>query len=278
MTIPADQQHILDSYRAWLRTWASERTADSRMTMATARVKEWGVEGITEANVIEFLGRPAPSGKPRSKWTRSTYHGHLSCFSRWLLLAGHIAVDPMENVRKPKRPQQKPRPLSEREVERVLSVVQPPVSDWITLALLTGLRASEIAKVRGEDVTDHGLYVSGKGDKDEVLPVHADILAMADRYPSSGYWFPGADHGHIRGQHISLTVGKLFDSLGIEGSIHRCRHVYGTRLMRAGVNIRTVQKLMRHASLDTTAAYTAVDESELQAAVNLLGTTSRVAS
>jgi Phage integrase family len=50
--------------------------------------------------------------------------------------------------------------------------------------------------------------------------------------------------------------------------VHRCRHVYATRLLRSGVNIRVVQQLMRHASLQTTAAYTAVDEDELRDAVN----------
>jgi integrase/recombinase XerD len=94
---------------------------------------------------------------------------------------------------------------------------------------------------------------------------------MAQRYPRYGYWFPGNQAGHIRPQQVSMTVGRLFHSIGIEGSIHRCRHVFGTRLLRSGVNIRTVQKLMRHANLDTTANYTAVDEDELRAAIDLLG-------
>ena len=65
-------------------------------------------------------------------------------------------------------------------------------------------------------------------------------------------------------------MGKLFTALGISGSIHRVRHVYGTRLLRAGVNIRVVQKLMRHSSLATTATYTAVDESEMRSAIETL--------
>jgi site-specific recombinase XerD len=58
--------------------------------------------------------------------------------------------------------------------------------------------------------------------------------------------------------------------LGIEGSTHRCRHVYATRLLRSGANVTGVQRLMRHGSLETTAAYTAVDEGELRGAVKLL--------
>lgn len=258
---------LVAQYVTWMRSWgASERTVDARQTMAKSRVKAWGLEGFTEANISEYLARP-----DLSKWTRSTYHAHLSCFCSWLAAAGYLDANPMEAIRKPKRPHSKPRPLSEAEVARVLSAVRGQTRDWISLALLCGLRASEIAKIRGEDVQEDGIYVEGKGGTREVLPCHPDLWAMAQRYPRYGYWFPGNDHGHIRGQHISLTVGRLFHSLGIEGSIHRCRHVYGTRLMRTGTHIRTVQKLMRHANLDTTANYTAVDENEMRSAVLLLG-------
>lgn len=257
---------ITDEYATWLRSWgASERTITARHGLARARLAEWGIDGMTAEHISDFLGRSTI--KP---WTRSTYHSNLTCFTAWLVAAGHLDANPMEGVRKPKRPAPRPRPLSEAEVARVLAAVDGEVRDWIRLALLSGLRASEIAKIRGEDVTGDGLYVVGKGNKAVTLPCHDEIWAMAERYPRKGYWFPGNDDGHMRAQQISLIVGKTFHAMGIEGSIHRCRHVYGTRLLRAGVHIRIVQKLMRHTNLDTTAAYTAVDEDELREAVNRL--------
>jgi site-specific recombinase XerD len=66
------------------------------------------------------------------------------------------------------------------------------------------------------------------------------------------------------------VTGRLFDSLGIAGSIHRARHSYATTLLRAGANVRVVQTLMRHSSLATTAAHCAVDEDERAAAIRLL--------
>ena len=257
---------IVNAYVQWLRSWgAAERTVEARRTLALARIKEWGVEGMTAANLERFL-----SNSEWSKWTRSTYHNHLTDFCAWLVATGRLSSNPMTGVRKPKRPKSSPRPLSEPEVAKVLAVVEGQTRDWIILALLAGLRVSEIAKIRGEDVTSDGLYVEGKGGTQITLPTHPDLWDMAQHYPRYGYWFPGNDGGHIRSQNISLTVGRLFHSMGISGSIHRCRHVYGTRLLRAGVHIRTVQRLMRHANLDTTAGYTAVDEDELRAAVGLL--------
>lgn len=258
---------IVDEYGMWLRSWsAAERTIKARRTLAASRLKAWGLEGMTADNISAFLARDN-----LSRWTRSTYHSHLTDFCGWLTVKGYIARNPMPDVRAPQRPKSRPRPLSEAEVTKVLSVVEGRTRDWIQLALLAGLRASEIAAIRGEDVNVDGIYVLGKGETRVTLPCHPELWDIAQRYPRYGYWFPGSENGHIRSQQVSLQVGKLFDSLGIEGSIHRCRHVFGTRLLRRGAHIRTVQKLMRHANLDTTANYTAVDEDELRAAINLLG-------
>lgn len=263
---------IVAEYGAWLNSWASVKTTKARTTLAAALVREYGVKGLTATNIQAWLAGPSLTdpGKPRSRWTKATYHAHLKDFCAWLVATGHLQTNPMGDVHKPARPHSLPRPLSEAEVARALEVATGRTRDWILLALLSGLRAHEIAKIRGEDVTAEGIYVEGKGGVRASIPTHPDLWAMARRYPRVGYWFPGRGGGPIGSHAVTVGVGKLFDDLGIEGSIHRCRHVYGTRLLRAGVNIRKVQRLMRHASLNTTAVYTAVDEDELREAINRL--------
>ena len=277
-TREADIAAITAEYETWMRSWgAAERTITARRILATARLREWWLDGFTTENVEAFLAGPQPPDRKWSNWTRTTYNGHLRDLCAWLLANGYIEEDPMAEMRSPKRPESAPRPLSESEVRRVLSVVEGRTRDWILLALLAGLRVSEVSRVRGEDVEETGIYVRGKGGTEAVLPCHPDLWAMANRYPRHGFWFPGSDEGHIRSQQISAAVGKLFDALGIEGSIHRCRHYYATNLLRRGVHVRRVQKLMRHANLETTAAYTAVDEDELRDAINLLPSLDRPA-
>lgn len=264
LVAPCERSEILSGYASWMRSWAaSEQTVRARTTLAASRLAVWGVEGFTAHNVQKFLG----SDPTWSKWTRATYRNHLKSFCEFLVAEGLLEVSPMADVRKVVRPGPAPRPLSEEEVVRVMATAQGRTRDWLVLALLAGLRVHEMAKIRGEDVTTEGLRVVGKGGKQAVLPTHPDIWAMTRRYPREGYWFASPYGAHITPQTITALVTELFSSLGIEGSIHRCRHVYGTRLLRAGVNIRTVQKLMRHSSLETTAAYTAVDEDELQRAI-----------
>lgn len=262
---------VIAEYETWMRSWgAAERTIDARKTLAASRLKAWGFPGFTPENVEGFLAGPPAPKRSWSKWTRATYHGHLRDLCAWLLANGYIDEDPMVEVRPPKRPKPAPRPLTEIEAQRVLSVVEGEVRDWILLAMLAGLRVSEIARIRGEDIGAEGIYVRGKGDVEATLPCHPDLWELAQRYPRMGYWFPGSDDGHIPSQRISAAVGKLFAALGIKGSIHRCRHYYGTSLLRNGENVRRVQKLMRHANLETTAAYTAVDEDELKGAIHRL--------
>jgi site-specific recombinase XerD len=140
------------------------------------------------------------------------------------------------------------------------------VGAWLTLALYAGLRAHEIAKIRGEDVTEDTIYVRGKGGVDAQIPTHPVVWALALDRPRTGWWFPSSAStlGHVRSTSVSTETTKLFTANGIEGSIHRCRHTYATQLLRAGANIRVVQELMRHKSLSSTQIYTAVDEEELR--------------
>ena len=260
-------EELLSQYATYLRSWqARPTTIKARLTLARSRLLAWGVDGFTRANIEHFLAVDA-NGNDRKQWTTSTYYNHLSDLCAFLVASGRLVDNPMEGIRRSKSPGKAPKPLTQAEQAKVMAVVDGEVRDWILLALLAGLRAFEIAKVRGEDFGPDGIYVLGKGDKEATIACHPDLAEMAARYPSSGYWFQGSEEGHVRGQQVSLTVGRLFKSLGIDGSIHRCRHTYGTNLLRSGVNIRVVQRLMRHSSLETTAGYLAVVTDEERDAI-----------
>jgi integrase/recombinase XerD len=69
---------------------------------------------------------------------------------------------------------------------------------------------------------------------------------------------------------MTMRVSRHFTRLGIDGSSHRNRHLYGTELLRGGANLRVVQELMRHADLTTTVRYLGVDQEEKVAAIRRL--------
>lgn len=260
----------LNNYETYLNSWsASARTVGARLSLVRALIDRWGLDGFTRANIERFLAAD-DKGEPRAKWTQATYYNHLSDFCAFLVASELLPASPMSEVRKAKSSKRRPNPLTAEEVVRLRANLDGQVLDWVQIALLSGLRAFEIAKLRGEDFADEGLTVIGKGDKEAVLPCHPELTEMRERYPSSGYWFPAIDEPHIRGQRISLAASRAFRAHGVSGSIHRCRHTFATDLLRKGVNIRVVQRLMRHDSLETTAGYLAVLGIEENEAILLL--------
>ena len=258
---------LIETYDEWMRTcnW-SPRTVNARRQFAAHRLDAWGLDGFTDANIQAYMSNP-----DFSRWTRSTYDAHLRAFVSWLVAARLLTTPPTYiDHKSPKRPKSKPRPLSDEDVRRVLELASGETRDMFLLGLLQGLRAFEIAKIAGEDVTPRTLYVVGKGSREDHLPVHDMIWEMAQRYPRQGPWFVKPSGAAYSSGDVSSAITVVFRALGIAGSSHRARHTYGTRLLRHGVNIREVQTLMRHASLETTAAYVGIDEDSLQTQINRL--------
>lgn len=150
----------------------------------------------------------------------------------------------------------------------------------ILLGRYQGFRASEIAAVHGHDLDldAHTIEVLGKGGKLSVLPLHPVIERIAASMPCDGYWFPArkTQVGHIHSRSVSDLMTRAKKRAGITNpklTGHSLRHAYGTDLVRAGVDLRTVQELMRHESLATTQIYTAIDDAQLRAGIDRLPAT-----
>lgn len=214
--------------------------------------------------LVAFLSRPdlAPE-------SRATYFGHLSAFYKWAVDSERIARNPMSKMVRPRVPRARPRPVLGAELDRLLAVDVEPWRTAILLAAYAGLRASEIAELRREDVTEHAIRVHGKGGRVDEVPTHPRIWAhVRDRGP--GHLVRRAEDGQpFAEQRLSTTFAVFVTrKLGMPRTgLHRLRHAYATRLLRAGTNIRVVQELMRHNNLATTARYTAVDENERRQAI-----------
>jgi integrase len=137
----------------------------------------------------------------------------------------------------------------------------------ILLAVLAGLRRSEIAKVHSRDIVadivGHSLRVSGKGGKTRTVPLHPRIVhELGGRDP--GYIFPGRDGGHLSAHWVGKKLARL---LGGGWSGHTLRHRFSTDAYQVGHDLFAVQTLMGHSSPTTTRRYTALDDERLRATV-----------
>lgn len=254
---------LINEWRTWQYAQTlSRRTVDERIATVT-RMADWchrQPDSVTAAEIVEWL---AEGGSDWSANTRWTYHTTLRAWFLWLQKLGHRIDNPMINIDSPKRAKGIPHPVTNHDVQRLLAVrTRRRARAMLRLACFQGLRVHEIAKIKGEhvDLVARTMIVTGKGGFTATLPLHHLVVEMAYQMPRKGYWFPGADHGHQRRESVSQTIKDAMVRAGVTGSAHWLRHWFGTALLEAGVDVRTVQTLMRHQNLATTEIYTKVTD------------------
>lgn len=266
----------LQQWATWMRaqSW-SERTVSERLTLINRITIDNGVEptALTQRHILAFLARSDIASS-----SRQTYYASIKAWFAWASAAGYCS-DEMAGVPKPRAGRQHRRHLTTVHVEKLLaSRMHARTRTMILLAAYQGLRAFEIAKVRGTDVDliSGEIEVVGKGNVHAILPLHPVIAERARSY-GPGWWFPqwttnrdSQAGGHILGNSVSSIVSTAMKRAGVPGSCHSLRHWHATELLRSGVDSRITQELMRHASLATTQRYMHVDDSQRREALERL--------
>jgi integrase/recombinase XerD len=213
----------------------------------------------------------------------------LRNFYRFLLSEGVIETDPTEHLSSPKQWQTIPKFLNLEQVEALLRAPagNGPLAlrDRAMLQLLyaTGLRVSELCRSALPDLDqDLGLLrVTGKGNKQRIVPVGKAALAAVREYVEEGrpkllkgrgsrYLFVTARGGCLTRQ----AVWKLLRNFGRKAGIyqgltpHVVRHSFATHLLERGADLRSVQTMLGHADISTTQIYTHVMRSRLRETVD----------
>lgn len=267
---------LLELWAQWMRAGSmTAKTIETRTAALRALAGHAGqpdLTGFVPAQIVTWLA------DCRSQSTRYTYAVSARMWHRWLIEQGLRDDDPMLKVPKPPQPRGVPRPASDDALAAVLEVAGRRARAYILLAAYEGLRVHEIAKVRGDDFDGDGwMYVTGKGDVREAVPVHPLVQQQRRGWPEVGYWFPGRGQDHVSGNSVSATVSATFRRAGHRFTAHQLRHWFGTQVQRTTRDIRVTQELMRHASLQSTQIYTKVSGASKVAAVHRLGAVSRSA-
>lgn len=248
----------------------SEKTVHERARVIAQFLTESKVSPLQSApmDVVRWMGR-------HTEWstsTAATYFSYLQSWHKWLCRMDYRQDDPMLKLVTPKRPERAPRPISDNELARLLTMrMHHRTRVMILMAALAGFRVSEVARVRGEDLdlTTPRIYVLGKGGKRAWVPLHPLIVEAAATMPARGWWFPAnatRPGDHILAKSVSDIIGQAMRRAGIVGTPHSLRHWYGSALLHDGADMRTVQELLRHTSIATTQIYTKVpDERRIEA-------------
>lgn len=266
----SELDEVLATWRAWQEAQGlSERTIDDRAAVIRRFATFSGEDalGFTAAAITRYVGRKGLA--PRTRWL---YRQHLDAYSTFLQRTHLRESSPLVDVPEVRKPSGTPRPIEQAELAAVLEQVQGPARMMVLLATFAGLRVHEIAKFRGRDFDRRSrtITVVGKGAKERVLPAHAVIVAEAEQYPVTDWWFPAADGGSISRQGVGQTITRALLAAGVHATPHQLRHTFATMLLEAGSDIRVVQELMGHASLQSTQIYTRVSAVQRTSAVDRL--------
>lgn len=141
-----------------------------------------------------------------------------------------------------------------------------PWRTLFTLALGTGLRAGELTGLRVRDLQwtpgSEGLRVEGKGGRWREVPLLPGMAArsllrrLAQGKPGEAYLFPGRGEGRLTVRAVERRFAAVCAAAGVNGAVpHDLRHTCATRLVNRGVDILAVQRLLGHASVQTTQRY-----------------------
>jgi integrase/recombinase XerD len=203
---------------------------------------------------------------------------------RFLVAERHIKTDPTENLENPKLWTTLPKSLQSFEVEALLRAPDAGTVDgmrdraMLELLYATGLRVSELIKVRIEDVVlDAGfLRTIGKGSKERIVPfgdTARDVIVAymerarpeLDRFHDPHLFLSRRARPMTR-QSFWMKIVKYARDAGVHSHVspHVLRHSFATHLLENGADLRSVQMMLGHSDISTTQIYTHVSRARLQ--------------
>lgn len=187
----------------------------------------------------------------------------------------------------PKMPRTLPVILSGEEVEQLLQSVQSVKHQTILMtAYGEGLRITESCSLQIPDIDSKRMLLhvrGGKGSKDRYVTLSKRLLILLRYYyrktrPPEPYLFPGRYPDRpITDDAVRMVLRKAVESCGLTKRVtpHTLRHSFATHMLELGEDIRTIQRMLGHASIRTTERYTYVSDKHLgrkKSPLDLLGT------
>jgi integrase/recombinase XerC len=242
-----------------------------------------GPEGVTRLTLRRYLGYLATR-----RYARRTIARKVSALRRyfdWLRHDGHVDADPSVRLSAPAGESRLPRVLGRAELDQLLD--DPParlasdplpvrLRDDAVLELLygSGLRVAELCGLRPRDVDVRRQMVTvwGKGGKQRQVPISPPAADAVEAWLARGRAeLATADTPqdamfvNRRGRRLGpRDVRRLLDRRALAPTHpHALRHSFATHLLDGGADLRVVQELLGHASLQTTQVYTHVSKEHL---------------
>lgn len=188
----------------------------------------------------------------------------LKWYYKWLIDLRARDDNPAERVTV-KRPKQLPtEPLSNDEMIALLNATRDERDRLLILAMAyTGLRISELASLKYEDIDfQQGLIkVLGKGDKERLVAPKTELIgrlrAFGGMFATGPIWVSKRVHRPLSPHQIRKILYEIAERAKVQGvHPHRFRSMFATKYVEVFKDIDSLQDMMGHESITTTARYT----------------------
>ena len=255
-------------------------------------ITDW--RGVRLSHLQAYLKRETtrppltePSESTKRLSTESIYLAiaALRAFFRFAEAEKRLDSNVAENLSLPRRWKRLPKALTDGEVNLLLTPEQPVTPATLCdqavleLAYASGLRLSELRNLRLEQLHLEAGFVTviGKGDKERVIPAGRKAVEAIHRYLESGR--PALVSPRSPANVFLTNRGGVFAQTTLWGRIkrrarragidrnvtpHMMRHSFATHLLERGADLRVIQELLGHASINTTEIYTHVAANRLR--------------
>ncbi len=204
----------------------------------------------------------------------------FNCLKRWKVLS----ASPLEGAKQLRVEEKMPAYFSEEELHQYLNTIKNDswLYEIVIFAVLTGTRLGEIVNLQWKDVDlankrifiQSSLSYQTKSGKARAIPISENLWrCLSTKSDRQGYVFRGRRNG---GRAYLAFVSRQFKkSIRMGGfseelHFHSLRHTFASLLVKGGISLYQVQKLLGHSNIQVTQMYAHLEPSNLHNAVNIL--------
>ncbi len=258
--------HTVISYRVDLKQFES---------FLAERFEARGMHEADSSMVRTWFAELMDSGLARSSFNRK--RSTLRSAYNYMLSSGHIQRSPMEKLAAVKKDKRLPVYVEEEKLQELLDSGNfgsrfEDLRDLFMLELLygTGMRLSELIALRHADIDEakHLISISGKGNKQRIMPLMQGILDLYKSYDreklkkfgdqQSRWVFVTNKGAQLYPRFVYRRVNHYLGKVTTRSrrSPHVMRHSFATHMLNRGADLNAIKELLGHANLSATQIYT----------------------
>ena len=281
---------MLDSKKDWITKYIGPLQYERRLSALTCKHYRRDLHALQNyCEQVDIERWSQLDGDTMRSFAASTFRKGLSprsiqrqlsasrTFFRYLLREKHVKKNPVEGISAPKSGKRLPENLDADRMARLLdfSGEGPLVArDRAMLEIMysSGLRLAELTDLNlGDvDIADATVRVTGKGNKDRILPVGRQALEALTAWLKERTTLAAVDEKamfvsqkgtRLRPRSVQARVDYWAKKQGINTKVypHLFRHSFATHMLESSHDLRGVQELLGHANISTTQVYTHLD-------------------